>query len=67
MASRWRTWDAHFATDILGNKLTFDTFDSLPVGTRGRFRFNIPINRISVFRTETDSINNNPIFVDTCK
>ena len=41
MASRWRTWDLHFATDILGNKLPFDSLDSIPVGSRGKFRFNI--------------------------
>jgi hypothetical protein len=41
MASRWRTWDAHFATDILGAKLPFDSLDSIPVGSRGKFRFNI--------------------------
>jgi len=41
MASRWRTWDLHFATDILENKLPFDSLDSIPVGSRGKFRFNI--------------------------
>ena len=41
MASRWRTWDAQFATDILDNQLPFDSLDSMPIGTRGKLVFNI--------------------------
>ena len=41
MASRWRTWDTQFATDILDNKLPFDSLDSMPIGTRGKLVFNI--------------------------
>ena len=48
MASRWRTWDAHFATDILENKLPFDSLDSIPVGSRGKFRFNIQPNMLKI-------------------
>ena len=48
MASRWRTWDKDFATDILENKLHFDSLDSMPIGSRGKFVFNISPKMLTI-------------------
>lgn len=48
MASRWRSWDLHFATDVLESQISIEPLNILPVGGRGKRQLNIPASLLTI-------------------